>query len=155
MEPNFPIAIVCECVPCHDWMAFASWYSIRKRLPDCPVFLETRLSRPMFAWANRAGVKITRNSGALLRLQPTVVAVRDFLGDMTVSSSRESEQTTFVDYAAGCGDFVVDEWIDTTKVPFERAVRRFGSFRKLTLNELAVLELWERCHHPYRAMGGQ
>ena len=154
MDPNFSIAIVCECVPCNDWMAFASWYSMRKRLPDCSACLELKLTKPMFSWANRAGIKITRNSDAILRLAPTVLAVRDFSGDLTVSSSKSSNQTMFVDYADGVGDFVVEKWIDTTKVPFDRAIRRFGSYRDLTINEVAVLEFWERCHEMYRSIGG-
>lgn len=127
---------------------------MRKRLPDCPVQVEVKLSMPLFSWANRAGVKITRKSDALLRLRPTVVAVRDYLGDDAVSAAGEGRQTAFVDYSGGCGDFVVEDWLNTNKVPFERALRRFGSFRSLTVNEIAVLELWESCHHPYRAMGG-
>lgn len=154
VESNFSIAIVSECVPCYDWMAFASWYSIRKILPDCVVQLETKLSIPIFGWANRAGVRITRKSDALLRIGPTVMALRDFEEDMSVSSSKSNAQTCFVDYSEGCGDFVVSEWINRTEVPFHKALRRFGSYRNLTVNEVAILEFWEKCHHVYRIMGG-
>lgn len=154
MEPNFSIVITCECVPAHDWMAFASWYSIRKRLPDCNVTIEVKLSSPMFGWAHRAGVKITRKSDALFRISPTVVAVRDFVGDLTISQAVSQEQTCFIDYSNGCGDFVVNEWIHKGEVPFHKALRRFGSYRDLTVNEVAILEFWEKCHQVYRIMGG-
>ena len=153
MELN-SIAIVCECIPCHDWMSFVSWYSLRKRLPDCPVEIETRITHQIFAWAPRVGVRIVRKSEASLRIPPTVVAVRDFEGDASISSSKSKDQTYFVDYSSGCGDFVVDKWINTTDVPFYRALKRFGSYKELTVNEVAVLELWEKCHHVYRTMGG-
>lgn len=148
------IAIVCECVPAHDWMAFASWYSISKRLPDCVVELECRLTVPIFGWARRVGVRIVRESDALFRIGPTVMALRDFDGDPAVSSSRGENQTTFVDYSEGCGDFVADKWINRTEVPFMGAMRRFGSKNKLTVNEVAILDFWEKCHQVYRSIGG-
>lgn len=135
-------------------MSFASWYSIRKRLPDCPVSIETRITHPMFSWTYRAGVRITRNSDALFKIDPTVMAVRDFGGDLSVSSAKSESQTTFVDYSEGCGNFVVSEWINNSNIPFYKALRRFGSYQKLTVNEVAILEFWEKCHHVYRTMGG-
>lgn len=136
-------------------MAFASWYSIKKRLPDCRVELETKLTLPMFSWANRVGVKITRNSLALLKVRPTVVAVRDFHGDLTISPASSSIQTAFVDYSEGCGDFVPDRWIHRSDAPFRKASMRFGSYKNLTVNEMAVLEFFERCNLVYRSIGGQ
>jgi hypothetical protein len=136
-------------------MSFASWYSIKKRLPDCPVILEVKLSASMFGWANRANVRITRKSDALFKIRPTVMSVRDFVGDLAVSRAKSSDQTCFVDYAEGCGDFVVDEWIHRDEVPFQKALRRFGSYRDLTVNEVAILEFWDKCHQVYRTMGGQ
>lgn len=82
------------------------------------------------------------------------MAVRDFCGDLSISSSKSSDQTMFVDYAEGVGTFVVEKWMDNTNVPFEKALRKFGSYRDLTVNELAVLEFWEKCHHMYRSIGG-
>lgn len=148
------IAIICECVPAHDWMAFASWYSISKRLPDCTVELECRLSVPIFGWARRVGVRITRRSDALFRIGPSVMAVRDFDGDSSVAPAGSGLQATFVDYSEGCGDFVVDSWINRSEVPFEGALKRFGSKNKLTVNEFAILDFWEKCHHVYRSIGG-
>lgn len=136
-------------------MSFASWYSIRKRLPDSIVTLEVKLSRPMFGWANRAGIRIVRKADSEFRIDPTVMAVRDFAGDLSISPAKSSLQTCFVDYSGGCGDFVVDKWIHKVEVPFQKAFRRFGSYKDLTVNEVAVLEFWEKCHQVYRIMGGQ
>ena len=135
-------------------MSFVSWYSLRKRLPDCVVEIETKLTHPIFAWVPRVGSRIVRKSDAFIKISPTVVAVREFHGDLTISSSKSNSHTCFVDYSEGCGDFVVSKWINTTDVPFYRASRRFGSYRDLTVNEVAILELWEKCHHVYRTMGG-
>ena len=153
MGIDLSIAIRCECNPCGDWMAFASWYSIRKRMPDCVVSVETILNFPMFKWANKFGVKILKNSPAKVKIPATVMVVRDFSGDFNISSSKSSDQTAFVDYKDGCGNFVVDEWINTSKVPFEHALRRFGSYNNLTVNEMAVLTFWEKCHLLYQSLG--
>lgn len=134
-------------------MAFASWYSIRKWLPDCKVFLEVVLEKPMFGWANRLGVKTTRKAPAEFKIQPTTMILREFSGEMHISSSKTNAQTAFVDYADGCGNFVVDEWLNSSNAPFERALKNFGT-HNLTVNEMATLTAWERCHHVYQSVGG-
>jgi hypothetical protein len=95
-----------------------------------------------------------RNSDAILKIAPTVIAARDFCGDKTISPCKSEHQTCFVDYSKGCGNFVADEWINRLEVPFYKALRRFGSYCNLTVNEVATLEFWEKCHHVYRIMGG-
>lgn len=154
MEDKFSISITCECVPAHDWMAFSSWYSFKKFLPDCIVSLETKLTLPMFGWANRAGVRIVRQSKADVKFSPFIMSIRDFNGDMSICSSKSQDQHCFVDYSGGCGDFVVEQWINRKEVPFYKALRRFGSYQNLTVNEVAILEFWEKCHQIYRVMGG-
>ena len=151
---SLSISIICECNPCHDWMAFASWYSIRKRVPDCIVSLETCLTKPLCGWTNRFGVKISRRTDSVVKFPVTTMAVREFGDNYEISSSKSSKQTAFVDYAEGCGNFVMSEWIHTEKVPFYRAFRRFGSFCELTINETAVLNIWEQCHNLYQQVGG-
>lgn len=153
MNNDLSIAIQCECNPCCDWMAFASWYSIKKMIPECVVSIETSLKLPIFKWANKFGVKILKSSGAEFKIPATVMAVRDFSGDFRISSSKSNDQTAFVDYKDGCGNFVVDEWINTSKVPFDHAFRRFGAYNNLTVNEMAVLNFWEKCHLLYQSAG--
>jgi hypothetical protein len=150
---DLKITISCECNQCHDWMAFASWYSIKKQIPDCEVSLKLNLIKPIFRWANIFGIRVSKNSSSEFQIPPTVMAVRDFYGDLNISSSKSNEQTTFVDYAAGCGFFVVDKWLNSNDVPFFRALRRFGS-GNLTVNEMAILTLWEKCHYVHLSAGG-
>jgi hypothetical protein len=134
-------------------MAFASWYSLRKRLPDWEVVLELNLDKPLFQWASRLGVKISKQAGSEIKIGPTVVAVRDFEGNFDIASSKSSIQSMLVDYSEGCGNFVLKEWIDRSDIPFYRALKRFGTSR-LTVNEMAVLNLWEQCNNVYLHAGG-
>lgn len=146
------IVIRCDCVPCHDWMAFAAWYSFKKFLPHTKVCVDVDLKRSIFRWVP------VLSSMARVRLEgdfvvaPTVMAVRDFRDDWSVSPSKSEIQTCFVDYSEGCGNFVVDKWINTNQHPFHNASRRFGT-SKMTVNEVAVLKAWERCEALYRATG--
>jgi len=133
-------------------MAFASWYSFRKALPDCRVVVSVDLDKPLFRWASVFGALVHRRE-ADFRFPPTVLAVRDFEGDWGVSSSKSDEQKFLVDYSGGCGNFVVDKWINTNDVPFGGALKRFGT-SNMTVNEVAVLKFWERCNDLYRSVGG-
>lgn len=155
MGPNLEsVAIRCECLPCYDWMAFASWYSFRKWLPDCSVHIELNLDKPLFRWANRLGVKITKEADTQISIPATVMILREFTGDTNIVSSKSDTQASFVDYSYGCGNFVVDKWINSTSVPFFRALKRFGT-GNLTVNEMAILSAWERCGQIYQSVGGQ
>jgi hypothetical protein len=146
------IVIECDCVPCHDWMAFSSWYSFRKMAPHLEVVVKVEMDRPLFRWvpilSSRTKVVF---SGDLL-IPPTVMAVREFSGDWSLSSSKSESQTFLVDYSLGCGNFVVDKWINKDRHPFHNALRNFGT-SKMTVNEVAVLKMWERCEVLHRAVG--
>lgn len=134
-------------------MAFASWYSIKKWLPDCRVYVKMVLDKSIFNWTSRVGVGISRNPEADLEITPTTIVVREFRGDVEPASSKSGVQSSFVDYSEGCGNFVVDKWINSNQVPFHRALRRFGT-PDLTVNEVAILNLWERCGGIYKSAGG-
>lgn len=149
---QFSISIKCECNFCNDWMAFASWYSISKRIPGCVVTLQLNLNKPIFRWANRVGVRTSKKVLGSFVIEPTVIAVRDFDGCLDIVSSKSDIQKTFVDYKEGCGNFNLLKWIDTEKVPFNKAIMRFGTY-DLTVNEMAVLNVWEKCHHVYQVAG--
>lgn len=146
------IIILCDCIPLHDWMSFASWYSIKKKLPEYEVILEISSKCQFFAWARRLGVRIS-NSEEGRKIPCTVFAIRDFDGDFTIVSSKSANQKTFVNCVEGCGNFVVDEWINKTMAPFNQALKRFGT-GSLTVNEMGILSLWEQCHSVYLYAGG-
>ena len=110
------------------------------------------IERPIFRWVYRlSSVSKVPREGDLV-LSPTVVAVRDFIGDWSVSSAVDTKQTCFVDYSSGCGNFRAEDWINKNQHPFHKATLKFGTSR-LTVNELAVLKLWENCESLYRAAG--
>lgn len=145
------LVIECKCIPCHDWMAFASWYSIKKVLPDLDIRIDVNIDRPIFRWSRV--LPVPEDKRDIMRvLSPTVMAVRDFEGDWSISSSKSNSQTCFVDYSDGCGNFVVGEWINSDRVPFHRALKRFGT-ANMTVNEVAILKLWEKCNDLYRFVG--
>jgi len=133
-------------------MAFAAWYSFRKMLPGARVSLDLRLDKPLFRWASVFSCPISGGSAHDVVFPPTVMAVREFAGSWEVSSSKSNSQTCFVDYSEGCGNFVVDKWINTNRVPFHRALKRFGT-GSMTVNEAAVFRVWEACDNLFRSAG--
>ena len=144
------VAIACSCLTHHDWMAFACWYSIRKFIPNCTAWVDVSLDKPLFRWVPVLGAYGRGPSHH--SFPPTVMAVRDFCGDWSVSSSKSDSMTCLVDYSEGCGNFTVDEWINNRRAPFEKATRRFGK-SEMTANEAAVLKVWEKCYDLYRSVG--
>lgn len=116
------------------------------------VCVDVDIKRPIFRWVPiLSAIARSKNEGDFV-VPPTVLAVRDFLGGWSVTPASSSDQTCFVDYSGGCGNFVVDKWINTNQHPFHNASRRFGT-SKMTVNEVAVLKVWERCEALYRATG--
>jgi hypothetical protein len=133
-------------------MAFASWYSFRKLMPEVEVCVAVDLDRPIFRWVPILSSRFRGEKDGDFVVPPTVMAVRDFQDDWSVSSSKSDRQTCLVDYSSGCGNFVVDKWINKSQHPFHNATRRFGT-SAMTVNEVAVLKMWERCEAVHRATG--
>lgn len=133
-------------------MAFASWYSFRKILPDVEACVDVSLKRPIFRWVPVLSSRFRVAREGDFVVPPTVVAARDFEGDWSVSSSKSEIQTCLVDYSEGCGNFVVDKWINSNRHPFHNAMKRFGA-ENMTVNEVAVFRVWESCEALYRATG--
>lgn len=152
MEDPERIVIDCECTPCHDWMAFASWYSFRKFLPDRRVSIRVRLGKPLFRWVSRLSSFTKEIERGEMSISPAVFAARDFVGDWSVSPAKSPLHTCLVDYSGGCGNFVLNDWINTIRHPFYKATLRFGT-SAMTANEMAVLRFWESCEGLYTATG--
>lgn len=159
-EKDLAIIIECDVTKCHHWMAFASWYSIQKKISNAQVcLLLNKLNyKGLFGWASRCGVKIFKgrintDKPIVKAIQPSVMAIRDFTGNLDIVSSKSDVLSTFVDYKFGCGTFILDNWANKSDVPFENALKRFSTF-DLNANELAILNLWEQCSISYRALGG-
>jgi hypothetical protein len=97
------ILLACDCLPHHEWMAFASWYSISKNLPDAQVTLlchRHQMNYQLFSWPKKCGLKFgfhraTDKRGQiefglgqqllslpLLVLDPEIMVLREFEPDL-------------------------------------------------------------------------
>lgn len=154
------LAIIIDCEPnfSHNWMSFVSFYSIYKNLSDAQVFLRVSCVKEYFFWANILKVKVFRNQFKIERpiikiIKPSVMAVRQISDNLDIVSSKSNISGCFVDYRYGCGSFELDKWINTKKVPFDNAIKRFST-TDLTINEYAVLNIWEQSCSLYKQVGG-
>ncbi len=148
------VIIRCEYVKHHDWLSFASWYSISKCLPDAEVAIYCKMTdakNDIFAWPKKFKIlfnlsenykKLVSNSNTLI-IDPWVIAVREYsdqlLGPVDVKSK---EAATFVDYKDGCGNFVIEEWIHNIETPFRRTYELYAD--DMSVNEWKVLKMWEQ-----------
>lgn len=160
MDDNKNVAVVIKAEGYPVWMTRAAWYGAHKNLPDAKIIvLLDRLnpSLDMYRWVTKVGAKLLL-SGSLEKFSDceveyvvpaTTVAVRPYdKNNVGPSSSKTNDQTTFVDYSDGVGRFVIEQWIDRNDVPFSLTKRL--ATNDMTVNELAVLKLWERLnmiHH--------
>ena len=157
-EKDIAIIIKCNSFPSQSWMSYVSWYSIQKNISQASIYLssENRIFRPF--WINLCKVKIFRNQFKIEKpviktIDSSVIAVRNFDGNLDISSSKSDVFSCLVDYKFGCGNFVLDKWINSNKAPFENALNNFSNYN-LTINELGILKIWEQCSISYRALGG-
>jgi hypothetical protein len=141
----------------HDWMSFASWYTLQKHFPDAEIIIAIERSLPrrdFFSWVGKCKIKRfyynpplnkKQFEGEVYFISPTVMAVRDCGDRMGPVSSKSDIQATLVDYSDGCGNFVVSEWINRMDTPFFRATKKFAT-KDATINEVAVVRLWEKMY---------
>lgn len=131
----------------------ASWYSIRKNLPDASVKIACYRSAPkvqLFDWTRRFQVDFSFHKEELetpkdgIIIPSTTMAIRSWdqkhIGPV---DSKSDIYATFVDCELGCGKFVAASWIDKSSNPFHRAMKRYST-DELTVNELCILKLWEK-----------
>lgn len=160
------IIIECEYCTHHNWMAFASWYSISKNLPDAvtQIYCTRKTSNiPLFKWPGKVGAKFgygqiaphgrqKMEEGGFILITPDVLAVRQWDEKGHVVDAASEEMSTFVSYLNGCGKFVMDSWINKIEPPFAKV----NSFKKngMTTNEARVLELWSKLLPVYTMVVG-
>lgn len=162
---NLAILIECEYTKMHSWMAYATWYSITKNLPDASVSVicprDMISGSQHFSWTYRiSNVNLFQGKNPpnrfglnkrIIRIPPHTMAVRKFnLENIGPAKVNSGELSTFVDYSEGCGKFVLSEWINK-KEPFNNAVKKFYT-NNITVNELKVLRLWEKSFSLYTVM---
>ena len=152
---DLAITICCEYVAHHDWMSYASWYSLSKHLPDAEVTVAIKRTVPrrdFFHWPRKCKIPIKYYEGELENtfcIAPSVMAVRDYNENLLGPVSTKDEVlATFVNYSEGCGNFVMSEWVNRMNAPFFRAKKMFIT-EDVTANELAVLRLWEKMYSLY------
>lgn len=147
-----------------DWMAFACWYSISKMMPDAEVRLSvtkvSKIDRPLFAWANKVGIKHYNKDDLnkkTIFLDCAIIMVRElndnFLNALDIntessvpeeliSTAHQDGYVPFVEYRSGCGNFFMAEWIDIAECPFSWADKFMTA--EATVNEIKVLKLWKQ-----------
>lgn len=154
-EKDLAIVIECDPIFLHNWMSFISWYSIQKKIPDAKVFIKYSKNINTFPWAYKMGVKkFTQNDRKFIKIiDPSVMAVREFSGNLDVVSSKTNISATFVDYRFGCGNFELNEWANSKVAPFADAHKKFSNL-ELTINEYAVLDIWEQSCSLYKELLG-
>ena len=151
------VIISCEYSLPHNWMTFASWYSIQKNLPDAQVGISckrTDCAGDIFNWPTKCKVPYSQYSKEFKApdnvkiITPDVMAVDTYKEEMLgPTNAKDGKNSTFVSYLEGCGDFVLTNWIHTSRSPFSMTGRFFSD--NLTVNEYRILKLWEMCHGIY------
>jgi hypothetical protein len=148
------IVIETEYTPCHDWMTFSAWYSIKKTLPDAKVIIKVdkrKINRELFFWVSKFKVKMTTSfeETPLLIIPDHVIASREFKGEIEKSvldeelyvDARGDSAKPFISYKNGWGSFVIDEWIDKEMSPFSNAEKFMTD--NMSINEVRVLKFWK------------
>jgi hypothetical protein len=157
-ETDLAFIIECEANFCNNWMSFISWYSINKNISDAKVFISVPFMGKFFNWANNVGVKIFRNQFVIDRpiikvIKPSIMAVRTFSGNLDICSSKTDISNCLVDYKYGCGKFELDKWSSMNYPPFNNAIKKFSDFN-ITINEFAILNIWEQACFAYKQIVG-
>lgn len=162
------IIIDCDDIPIHNWMGFASWYSIYKNLPDAKTVIACKWKATRtqyFSWTGRCKVKCFKyyndedpkdvliknkilKSHNNIIIKPFVIVLREYDGNNNIINSKSDESGVFIDYSAGCGRFEMEFWKDKNTPPFRNAVKRFNN-GNLSVNELKILKFWEKCEKVY------
>lgn len=153
---DLSILINCNYLPHHHWMTFSSWYSIYKNLPDAhvKVFCDKSiksLDHELFTWISKLKIEFSyKKPLADIEIPCDAMAIRTWISP-EIYDVKSEDVCTFCTYKNGCGNFVMDEWINSIDPPFSNA----EEFKKevMTINEIKILELWRKALPTYTAMG--
>lgn len=147
---NLKIAIVCSETILEEWTTFVSWYSIYKVLPEAEVAIFCLRKGLPFNWIPRLGIKMYRHHNPpkdFLVINSFVMAIRN-LEELKIIDAKSEEISTFCSYNNGCGDFVIDRWINKTGGPLSRVRAVVG--KNLTINEKKISEIWRKSFPLYQ-----
>lgn len=138
----------------HDWMAFASWYSISKNLPDSKVKIicERKIGiHNVFNWPKKCKVDFsfssTTNFDNYIEIPVHSMALFGYLENNfgPVEANSTNENYTFCSYLNGCGNFNLKTFENTC--PFSYFSSLLSD--ELTINELRILKIWDKAYKAY------
>ena len=146
------VVISAKNIPEHDWMSFASWYSINRNLPDARVILICERGDIVFRWPYKCGLKTIYYTihpviPDAFEISPFVVALRSFMNPFGPVDVKSNQAATLVDYSNGCGELLFKEGMSA---PF--TITKEIRNAEMTLNEIKLLKLWENCEKTYKIL---
>lgn len=147
------VCLNCEHSFIHNWMAFASWFSFNKNLPDAEFHINfiSKLSNiQLFLWVNKCSITIHKNDfpDNFLKITPTTMAIREYQGNLGPTFAKDNKYSSLVDYSNGVGDFVEQDWINKLDIPFDK-IKQFTNNKYMGTNEIRIFDLWKRCNNLY------
>lgn len=165
------VLISCEATGADNFLAFASWYSLTKNLPDAQIVIACRRplhpSMDVFPWVYRLQVPffyhqkdcpdIKVGDSPILMIPADTMCLQPLDDDLLMRLSRSDlivdghdlclpaktfDPVVFCSLRDGCGLFVPSKWLHKGGHPF----RRTDLYEKgtLTLNEKRVFSLWKK-----------
>lgn len=149
------IVVECQYLKHHHWMAYASWYSLKKNLPDAHIIIYCKREKghdPLFQWAVKLRIPFSYNSPKQydFTIPCDVMAIRSWHGGK-IFDAKSQEICTFISYKNGCGNFVLSDWINKKDAPFFRVDKLKSA--DMTVNEFKVFDLWKKMLLVYREVG--
>ena len=142
--------IECDESNYNYWMVFACWYSINLNVPNSKIYLNKKNN---WKWTQKIQINYLNNNKINdfdLVLSPSTVAVRPIENnEITISSSKSNVFSNFVEYKYGCGKLNLNSFIP----PFDNVLKKYLK-EDMTVNEKAVLNIFQKCSNLYKALEG-
>ena len=157
MGGGLNLLIKCHYLPHHNWMAFSSWYSVTKNLPDAKMLIycdksQTAVGCALFDWVRKVGASFSYKNNAEYNAEIfcDTMAIRKLWTTANVGEAKSEDIVTFCSYKNGCGNFVMSDWINSVVPPFDKT----DSFDVdgMSINEQKILELWRKVSTVYSAI---
>lgn len=154
------VFISCKPTLTDNWLSFASWYSVKKFLPDAQIYLvgeSQEQERMSFGWVYRSKLPFVRSGiaeaekliqGEKVVIKAGTIAVREYLSGQVIPA-KSLDTATFVDASQECGSLVISQW-NRPYPPFRKATKFITE--TATPNERKVLSLWEESINLYLAL---
>jgi hypothetical protein len=155
-----------KATPTNDWLAFASWYSVHRFLPEAKVFCSVKpsLEHNLFVWAFRCGARRfhkldTKVPTLVMKSTCMITGELPNLDDICCGKFKDGafykhypccpqpQDLNFpIGYQNKCGSFNIDEWKKETP-PFQEAARFQTDNMEVT--ERRIINLWSQMATSY------